>query len=409
MVHTGMSEEEMALRKAELDFKKEKQQMEMEKLIKKDEEDRKLKEKKLELKEIELDRQRYKNASELKRRESLAGQAKFFGDALKHSLPKMSMDPSDYPAYFKAVENLFEMYEVPRNLRSKLLIPLLNEKSKNLLAKLSREKLDDYVEVRDYLLREFKLTSEQYRDRFYSAMKKSDETYTLFGTRAKTLFMYYLESRKAETKVDIINLLVSDRIKQTLPPECLKHVLSVEGTKWKTPEELTEVVDVYVNSNFNLPRNVMTHARSAKSYTGSAENTNTSQQNKTAASSSGIPEKRAVLRCYRCSRFGHKAVDCKTVLPKTSHSAEKREIKPVKINHVQIETDSEIGNRDSQKFIGARVAEKIPEIKFPVKSHFSRIDEEWTIKIKTSLKQMKTSTCCRSYQLDIHSRYLLRI
>ena len=55
------------------------------------------------------------------------------------------MDPSDYPAYFKAVENLFELYEVPRNLRSKLLIPLLNEKSKNLLAKLSREKLDDYV------------------------------------------------------------------------------------------------------------------------------------------------------------------------------------------------------------------------------------------------------------------------
>ena len=76
------------------------------------EEDRKLKEKELELKEIELDRQRYRDASELKRRESLAGQAKFFGDALKHSLPKMSMDPSDYPAYFKAVENLFEMYEV---------------------------------------------------------------------------------------------------------------------------------------------------------------------------------------------------------------------------------------------------------------------------------------------------------
>ena len=62
--------------------------MEMERLIKKDEEDRKLKEKELELKEIELDRHRYKDASELKRRESLAGQAKFFGDALKHSLPK---------------------------------------------------------------------------------------------------------------------------------------------------------------------------------------------------------------------------------------------------------------------------------------------------------------------------------
>ena len=58
----------------------------------------------------------------------------------------------------------------------------------------------------------------------------------------------------------------------------------------------------------------------------------------------------------------------------------------MKINHVQIETDSEIGNRDSQKFIGARVAEKIPEIKFSVKSHFSRIDEEWTIKNKNIIE-----------------------
>ena len=78
----------MALRKAELDFKREKQQMEMERLIKKDEEDRKLKEKQLELKEIELDRQRYKDASELKQRESLVGQAKFFGNALNIHYPK---------------------------------------------------------------------------------------------------------------------------------------------------------------------------------------------------------------------------------------------------------------------------------------------------------------------------------
>jgi len=41
---------------------------------------------------------------------------------------------------------------------------LLNERSKNLLAKLARDKLDDYAVVKDYLLREFKLTPQQYRD-----------------------------------------------------------------------------------------------------------------------------------------------------------------------------------------------------------------------------------------------------
>ena len=118
--------------------------------------------------------------------------------------------------------------------------------------------------------------------------------------------------------------------------------------------------------------------------------------------------------------FGHKAVDCKTVLPKTSHSAEKREIKPVKINHLQIETDSEIGNRDSQKFIGARIAEKIPEIKFPVKSHFSRIgffiyyldgiDEEWTIKNKNIIEADENFNMLQElpvgYPFEVSTAYL---
>ena len=43
---------------------------------------------------------------------------------------------------------------------------MLDERSKSLLTKLPKERLDKYVEVRDYLLREFKLTAEQYRERF---------------------------------------------------------------------------------------------------------------------------------------------------------------------------------------------------------------------------------------------------
>jgi len=65
---------------------------------------------------------------------------------------------------------------------------MLNERSKSLLAKLTKERLDKYVEVRDYLPREFKLTAEQYREKFRTAVKSLTETYALFGSRVKKNF-----------------------------------------------------------------------------------------------------------------------------------------------------------------------------------------------------------------------------
>ena len=53
---------------------------------------------------------------------------------------------------------------------------MLNERSKSLLAKLPQGRLDKYVEVRDYLLRKFKLTAKQHRGRFRTAVKSLTET-----------------------------------------------------------------------------------------------------------------------------------------------------------------------------------------------------------------------------------------
>jgi len=116
---------------------------------------------------------------------------------------------------------------------------MLNKRSKSLLARLSKEQLGDYERVKAYLLLEFKLTAEQYRDKFWTATKLPEETYTLFGSRVKNLFMYYMDSRKFASRDDLIDLLVSDRIKQTLS---LRHVLSAEGDDWFHPERLTFVI-----------------------------------------------------------------------------------------------------------------------------------------------------------------------
>ena len=46
----------------------------------------------------ELQRQRAKDEAERKRHESMAGQTRFYGEALKHSLPKMGLDPIEFPS-----------------------------------------------------------------------------------------------------------------------------------------------------------------------------------------------------------------------------------------------------------------------------------------------------------------------
>ena len=231
-------------RKKDLDRQRLRDELELQRR----EEENRRRDRENEIREIELQRQRAKDEAESKRQESIAGQTRFYGEALKHSLPNMGLDPIEFPSYFASVENLFSLYELPPQLQSKFLIPMLNESSKSLLAKLPKQRLDKYVEVRDYLLREFKLTAEQYREKFRTAVKSLTETYTIFVSRVKNLFLYYFQNRKAKTVEQVIDLLVSVKIKETLSPACVRHVLSIEGTGWFGPEKLTEVIDTYENS-----------------------------------------------------------------------------------------------------------------------------------------------------------------
>ena len=104
-----MSEEELALRRSELALREKEVELREKELTVQSE----MKQKELELREYEIDRHRRKDEAEQKRKESLAGQTKFYGDALKYSLPKMSGDVCEYTSYFRAVENIFAMYEYP--------------------------------------------------------------------------------------------------------------------------------------------------------------------------------------------------------------------------------------------------------------------------------------------------------
>ena len=190
------------------------------------------------------------------------------------------------------------------------------------------------------MLRKFKLTDEQYRERFRIAVKSLRESYTLFGSRVKNFFSYYLQNRKAKTVEQVIDLLVSDRIKETLSPACLRHVLSTEETEWFGPKNLTEVIDTYENSQTYLPSKYSKFSGTGSAKPGDkfvkqtpSQNVGKSQNSaacprwKTGRSSqtNGTP-----FRCWLCNEVGHRAVHCKKSGPHRSAHPRKNVVPVVK-------------------------------------------------------------------------------
>ena len=68
------------------------------------------------------------------------------------------------------------------DLRSKLLIHHLSERAKSPIGRLDAKSLDNYEEMKRFLLGEFKLTAMEYKMRFNDASKQLDETHVLFDS-----------------------------------------------------------------------------------------------------------------------------------------------------------------------------------------------------------------------------------
>ena len=67
---------------------------------------------------------------------------------------------------------------------------------------MSAAAIENYDELKHFLLTEFKLTPRKYKNRFDSAMKNADETPVLFAARLRSLLMYYLRSRDIGNSFD---------------------------------------------------------------------------------------------------------------------------------------------------------------------------------------------------------------
>src|SRR2546428_13259352 len=222
---------ELQKRRLEFENRKYEEQKEKEERERKEQKEKEERERK-EQKEKE-EREKKEKEQEQTIRNSLASRTKRYSDALKNVLWKFPSDPIEIPGFFDHLDGLFNVYEVDEDVRAKLLLANLSERAKALTMRLSKEQLNDYKFLKEFLLREFKISPSNLRARFWTMCKASDESFTIYSSKLRVALMYYLKSRKITDEFEkLVSLLVADRLKESLSKACLDYILAQEKEEW---------------------------------------------------------------------------------------------------------------------------------------------------------------------------------
>jgi len=268
------------------------------------------------MRKAELKIQQEAMAAKQKNEGSLAERTRKIAGAVKHVLVKMSDEPAEAPMFFEGLENLYEMYDVPPDIQSKLLLPLLNSKARMVISRMTVAELDSYATVKKRVLAELKLTPREYLLQFKQARKQSDETFTLFKARLSNLLNYYVSSRNADKDiVKLFDLIVSDRLKEALPSSALNYVLSLEGDSTFESSKVAATADIFVNNSPSSNEDDGRYKHVSRPYSqsvtvsrGGYNQTAATRGNSNWGLGRGVASKQRL--CYICKSDKHLQADC---------------------------------------------------------------------------------------------------
>jgi len=335
-VVAGMSLEErqLMLREREMEERRQHRLLEERRL----EQEKVLKEKELLLKEKEMEFEREKSRRETEWKENPANKLKLWGDALRNTISRMPVESIDIVSWFQSLEHLFQQLRVPYELQAVLVRPYLSDKAKSLLSRVDLDKSTDYCAIKKYLLQEMQLSPSVYLDKFQSVCRSSAETYHQFANKLSSLFEYYVESRKVGNNYDkLMELIVYDRIKASLPPFLSRHVLALESSStlldkggWLGKNALVEALDAYTagltqfsgsnkTAGASGSSGVKPYSRSPKfiprmpqkpQFRGEPPQAGQKSEVSNFGSTAVTPRWTPARRCFLCNSSGHLVVNC---------------------------------------------------------------------------------------------------
>ncbi|GFW08635.1 transposon Tf2-6 polyprotein [Trichonephila clavipes] len=154
----------------------------------------------------------------------------------------------NFNLFFQSLERAFLTKKINDEYKSEILINLLGERAHNVLLYIKEEELNDYEKLKSIVLREFQLPPRECLNSFKNAVKSSGETYIQFAARLTANFQYYCSLRKVNSFESLCDLIISDKLFETLNKETATHIGIREAEDWFRPIDLAKECDIYISS-----------------------------------------------------------------------------------------------------------------------------------------------------------------
>ncbi|GFY13020.1 transposon Tf2-6 polyprotein [Trichonephila clavipes] len=212
------------------------------------------------------------------------------------------------------IENMIK--KINDEYKSEILINLLGERAHNVLLYIKEEELNDYEKLKSIVLREFQLTPRECLNSFKNAIKSSGETYIQFAARLTANFQYYCSLRKVNSFESLCDLIISDKLYETLNKETATHIGIREAEDWFRPIDLAKECDIYISSRSGSHKEIpITYGYTQDPFKNKSQNFKTKIKE-------NYPQyhERENKNCYICGDSSHCARDCeKRFKPKESN------------------------------------------------------------------------------------------
>ncbi|GFS93594.1 integrase catalytic domain-containing protein [Trichonephila clavipes] len=167
---------------------------------------------------------------------------------LKKLIESSAVHKNDIEFVRSLVENAlekkkaFQIKSVPNELKAEILLNILGERVNNLLTYVSQEDLSNYVKIKELILREFEPTPQECLGNFKKARKLPSENYVQFASRLSATFDYYCQLRKVNEFRSLCDLIISDKIFETLDRDTMTHIATKQGETYFKPQQLGRIL-----------------------------------------------------------------------------------------------------------------------------------------------------------------------
>ncbi|GFX52075.1 transposon Tf2-6 polyprotein [Trichonephila clavipes] len=231
------------------------------------------------------------------------------------------------------IENMIK--KINDEYKSEILINLLGERAHNVLLYIKEEELNDYEKLKSIVLREFQLTPRECLNSFKNAVKSSGETYIQFAARLTANFQYYCSLRKVNSFESLCDLIISDKLFETLNKETATHIGIREAEDWFRPIDLAKECDIYFSSKNGSRKEIpITYGYTQDPFKNRSQNFKPKIKE-------NYPQylERENKNCYICGDSSHCARDCeKRFKPKESNDHIHNRIN---VNTLKIESEKQ--------------------------------------------------------------------